>query len=83
MFGPTVGDHVRLADTDIIIEIEEDRTVYGEEVTFGAGKVIREGMGQSQIARSKGAVDIVITNAILLDYWGIIKADIGIRASLW
>lgn len=82
MFGPTVGDHVRLADTDIIIEIEEDRTVYGEEVTFGAGKVIREGMGQSQISRSKGAVDLVITNAIILDYWGIIKADIGIRDGL-
>ena len=79
MFGPTVGDRIRLADTDIVIEVEEDRAIYGEEVTFGAGKVIREGMGQSQITRKGGAVDLVITNAIVLDHWGIVKADIGIR----
>jgi len=79
MYGPTVGDKVRLADTDIIIEVEEDRTIYGEEVKFGGGKVIRDGMGQSQVVRDAGAVDTVITNALILDYWGVIKADIGIR----
>ena len=79
MFGPTVGDRIRLADTDIVIEVEEDRAIYGEEVTFGAGKVIREGMGQSQITRKGGAVDLVITNAIVLDHWGIVKADVGVR----
>ena len=79
LFGPTVGDRIRLADTDIVVEIEEDRAIYGEEVTFGAGKVIREGMGQSQITRKGGAVDLVITNAIVLDHWGIVKADVGIR----
>ena len=79
MFGPTTGDRVRLADTDLIAEIEEDRTVYGEEVKFGGGKVIRDGMGQSQICREAGAVDTVITNALIIDTWGIIKADVGIR----
>lgn len=79
MFGPTVGDRVRLADTDLIIEVEKDFTVYGEEVKFGGGKVIRDGMGQSQRARSDGAVDTVITNALILDHVGIIKADIAIK----
>ena len=79
MFGPTVGDKVRLADTDLIIEVEKDFTTLGEEVKFGGGKVIRDGMGQSQVTRADGAVDTVITNALILDYTGIIKADIGIR----
>ena len=79
MFGPTVGDRVRLADTDIIIEVEKDYTTYGEEVKFGGGKVIRDGMGQSQRPRSEGAVDTVITNALILDHWGIVKADIAIK----
>src|SRR5437588_3133036 len=79
MFGPTVGDKVRLADTDIIIEVEKDYTTYGEEVKFGGGKVIRDGMGQSQRSRSDGAVDTVITNALILDHWGIVKADIAIK----
>src|SRR6202048_2487630 len=79
MFGPTTGDRVRLADTELIIEIEEDRTVYGEEVKFGGGKVIRDGMGQSQKSRAEGAVDTVITNALILDHWGIVKADIGLK----
>jgi len=79
MYGPTVGDRVRLADTELFIEVEADRTIYGEEVKFGGGKVIRDGMGQSQRARAEGAVDTVITNALILDHWGIVKADIGIR----
>ncbi len=79
MFGPTVGDRVRLADTDLLVEVEKDRTLYGEEVKFGGGKVIRDGMGQSQVTRAEGAVDTVITNALIIDHWGIIKADIGIR----
>jgi urease subunit alpha len=79
MFGPTIGDRLRLADTELVIEIEEDRTIYGEEVKFGGGKVIRDGMGQSQQSRAEGAVDTVITNAVILDHWGIVKADIGIR----
>jgi urease subunit alpha len=79
MFGPTVGDRLRLADTDLLIEIEKDLTVYGEEVKFGGGKVIRDGMGQSQ-RESKDAVDTVITNAVIVDHSGIIKADIGIKA---
>jgi urease subunit alpha len=79
MFGPTVGDKVRLADTDIIIEVEKDYTVYGEEVKFGGGKVIRDGMGQSQRSRSEGAIDTVITNALILDHSGIVKADIAIK----
>ncbi len=78
MYGPTTGDRVRLGDTDIIIEVEADRTTYGDEVKFGGGKVIRDGMGQSQ-STSHEAVDVVITNALILDHWGIIKADIGIK----
>ncbi|MFH1980745.1 MAG: urease subunit alpha [Pseudomonadota bacterium] len=78
MFGPTVGDRVRLADTDLWIQVEQDRTHYGEEVTFGGGKVIRDGMGQSQHGCAEAA-DVVITNALILDHWGIIKADIGIK----
>ena len=77
MFGPTVGDKVRLADTDLWIEVEKDFTTYGEEVKFGGGKVIRDGMGQAQ-AMSIDVVDMVITNALIIDYWGIVKADIGI-----
>jgi urease subunit alpha len=79
MFGPTVGDRIRLADTDLFIEVERDLTNYGEEVKFGGGKVIRDGMGQSQLARAEGAVDTVITNALIVDHWGIVKADIGLR----
>ena len=77
MYGPTVGDRVRLADTDLVVRVEEDRTVYGEEVKFGGGKVIRDGMGQSQTRREDGAVDTVITNALIIDHWGIVKADVG------
>ena len=79
MFGPTVGDRVRLADTDLIIEVERDFTIHGEEVKFGGGKVIRDGMGQSQRARAEGAVDTVITNALIIDHWGIVKADVGLK----
>lgn len=79
VFGPTVGDRVRLADTDLVIEVEKDFTTYGEEVKFGGGKVIRDGMGQSQRTRNEGAVDTVITNAVILDHWGIVKADIAIK----
>ena len=79
MFGPTTGDKVRLADTDLIIEVEADRTIYGEEVKFGGGKVIRDGMGQSQVTRAGGAVDTVITNALIVDHTGIYKADIGLK----
>ena len=78
MYGPTVGDKVRLADTDLFIEVENDHTIYGEEVKFGGGKVIRDGMGQSQVSRADGAADTVITNALILDHWGVVKADIGI-----
>ncbi|NEQ30502.1 MAG: urease subunit alpha [Leptolyngbya sp. SIO4C5] len=78
-FGPTVGDRIRLADTELIIEVEQDYTPYGDEVKFGGGKVIRDGMGQSPITRADGAVDMVITNALILDWWGIVKADIGIK----
>ena len=79
MFGPTTGDKVRLADTELFIEIEKDFTTYGEEVKFGGGKVIRDGMGQAQTARGEGAVDTVITNAVIVDHWGIVKADVGIK----
>jgi len=79
MYGPTVGDRVRLADTDLFLEVEEDRTIYGEEVKFGGGKVIRDGMGQSQVGRAEGAVDTVITNALIVDHTGIYKADVGLR----
>ncbi len=78
MFGPTVGDKVRLADTSLVIEVEKDFTLYGEEVKFGGGKVIRDGMGQSQVTNAEGAVDTVITNAVVLDHWGIVKCDVGI-----
>ena len=79
MFGPTVGDRVRLADTELFIEVERDFTAYGDEVKFGGGKVIRDGMGQSQATRAEGAADTVVTNALILDHWGVVKADIGIR----
>ncbi|MBV8090083.1 MAG: urease subunit alpha [Alphaproteobacteria bacterium] len=79
MFGPTTGDRVRLADTELFVEVERDLTTYGEEVKFGGGKVIRDGMGQSQFSQAEGAVDTVITNALILDHWGVVKADIGIR----
>jgi urease subunit alpha len=78
LYGPTTGDRIRLADTDLIVEVEQDHTVYGDEVKFGGGKVIRDGMGQSQRSRHQGAVDTVITNALIIDHWGIVKADIGI-----
>ena len=79
MYGPTTGDRIRLADTDLVIEVERDLTTYGEEVKFGGGKVIRDGMGQSQITRGGGAADTVITNALIVDSGGIVKADVGIR----
>jgi len=79
MYGPTTGDQLRLADTDLIIEVERDLTTYGEEVKFGGGKVIRDGMGQSQASRAEGAVDTVITNALIVDHTGIIKADVGLK----
>ncbi|MEQ8450358.1 MAG: urease subunit alpha [Nitratireductor sp.] len=79
MFGPTVGDRIRLADTELFVEVEKDFTVYGEEVKFGGGKVVRDGMGQSQASRAQGAVDTVITNAVIIDASGILKADIGLR----
>jgi urease subunit alpha len=79
MYGPTTGDRIRLADTELFIRVEKDHTVYGEEVKFGGGKVIRDGMGQSQLSRAAGAVDTVITNAVILDHWGVVKADIGMR----
>ena len=78
MFGPTVGDRVRLGDTELFVEVEQDHAIYGEEVKFGGGKVIRDGMGQSQLARAE-TVDTVITNALIIDHWGIVKADVGIR----
>ena len=93
MFGPTVGDRVRLADTELIIEVEQDYTLraggYGEEVKFGGGKTIRDGMAQSQRSRDGhglgpsggGAMDTVLTNALILDHWGIVKADIGLPAT--
>ncbi len=78
MYGPTVGDRVRLADTELWIEVEKDLTLYGEEVKFGGGKVIRDGMGQGQLPSAQVA-DTVITNALIVDHWGIVKADIGIK----
>jgi len=78
MYGPTTGDRVRLADTDLLVRIERDATLYGEEVKFGGGKVIRDGMGQSQWSNAEGAMDTVITNAVIIDHWGVVKADIGI-----
>ena len=82
MFGPTTGDKVRLADTDLIIEVEKDFTTYGEEVKFGGGKVIRDGMGQSQVTNKQGAADTVITNALIVDHWGIVKADVAIKEGM-
>ncbi|MFQ3622663.1 MAG: urease subunit alpha, partial [Acetobacteraceae bacterium] len=79
MFGPTVGDRVRLADTELIVEVEKDFTIYGEEVKFGGGKTIRDGMGQSQRTNADGAMDTVITNALIVDHWGIVKADVGLK----
>ncbi len=79
MFGPTTGDRVRLADTELFVEVERDLTIYGEEVKFGGGKVIRDGMGQSQATRASGTADTVITNALIVDHWGIVKADVGLR----
>src|SRR5258706_12170596 len=82
LYGPTTGDRVRLADTDLIVEVENDFTVYGDEISFGGGKVIRDGMGQSSEAKredSPGALDLVITNALIIDHWGIVKGDIGIK----
>src|SRR6266545_1740525 len=82
LYGPTAGDRVRLADTELFIEVERDFTVYGDEITFGGGKVIRDGMGQSSRQGREGefgALDLVITNAVILDHWGIVKGDIGIR----
>ena len=79
MYGPTVGDRVRLADTELFAEVECDLTTYGEEVKFGGGKTIRDGMGQSQVTRAAGAADTVITNALIIDHWGIVKADVGLR----
>ncbi|UDL93848.1 urease subunit alpha [Lichenihabitans sp. PAMC28606] len=79
MFGPTTGDRMRLADTDLVLEVERDFTTYGDEVKFGGGKVIRDGMGQSQVTNAAGAVDTVITNAVVVDHWGIVKADVGLK----
>ena len=78
MFGPTTGDRLRLADTELFIEVEKDHTTYGEEVKFGGGKVIRDGMGQSQ-ASCMDTPDTVITNAVILDHWGVVKADVAIK----
>src|ERR1051325_8641131 len=75
LYGPTAGDRVRLADTDLWLCVERDLAAYGEEVTFGGGKVIRDGQGQSQVTRAAGAPDLVITNVVIVDYWGIAKAD--------
>src|SRR5208282_5329372 len=82
MFGPTKGDRLRLADSELVIEVEKDFTTYGEEVKFGGGKVIRDGMGQAQTTRARGAVDTVITNAVILDHWGIVKVDVGLKDGL-
>jgi len=79
LYGPTTGDRVRLGDTSLVLEIEKDYTVYGDEVVFGGGKVIRDGQGQSQLTRASGTPDLVITNAIIVDHWGIVKADVGVR----
>ncbi len=79
LYGPTAGDRVRLADTNLLIEIEEDRSFGGEEAVFGGGKVIRESMGMATATRAEGTPDLVITGAIILDHWGIIKADVGVR----
>ncbi|MGO3799376.1 MAG: urease subunit alpha, partial [Vibrio casei] len=78
MFGPTTGDRLRLADTELWLEVEKDFTVYGDEVKFGGGKVIRDGQGQSQLV-SEFTPDLVLTNAVILDHWGVVKADIGVK----
>lgn len=80
LYGPTTGDRIRLADTDLWIEVEEDRCFGGEEAVFGGGKSIRESMAQATTSRADGALDLVITNAVVLDHWGVVKADVGIRA---
>lgn len=82
LYGPTTGDRLRLGDTELVIEIEKDHTVYGEEVVFGGGKVIRDAQGQSQRTRAEGTPDLVITNAVIIDYWGVVKADVGVRDGL-
>ena len=82
MYGPTTGDKMRLADTELFIEVEKDLTTYGDEVKFGGGKVIRDGMGQAQTARDGGAVDTVITNALIVDVTGVYKADIGLKGGI-
>ena len=82
LYGPTTGDRVRLADTELFVEVEKDFTTYGEEVTFGGGKVIRDGMGQGQQTRAQGAVDTVITNVLIIDHWGIVKADVALKNGL-
>src|SRR3954463_6930411 len=79
LYGPTTGDRVRLGDTNLFLRVERDAATYGEEITFGGGKVIRDGQGQSQTSRADGAPDLVITNAVVLDYWGVVKADVGVR----
>src|SRR3982074_974148 len=79
MYGPTTRDRIQLADTELILCVERDLTVYGEEVKFGGGKVIRDGMGQSQASRAEGAMDTVITNAVVVDHWGVVKCDVGLR----
>ncbi len=79
LYGPTTGDRIRLADTNLLIEVEADHCAGGDEAVFGGGKVIRESMGQSRATRAQGALDTVITGAVVLDHWGIVKADIGIR----
>jgi len=79
LYGPTTGDRVRLGDTNLFLRVERDAAIYGEEVTFGGGKVIRDGQGQSQLTRAAGTPDLVITNVIVLDYWGVVKADVGVR----
>src|SRR3546814_14193682 len=80
MFGPTVGDRLRLADTELVIEVERDLTIYGEEVKFGGGKVTRDGLGQSQATNAEGAADTVVTNALIIDHWGSLNAYIGLKA---
>ena len=80
IYGPTVGDKVRLADTELFVEVEKDFTTYGEESKFGGGKTLRDGMGQMPgVTRAEGVLDLVLTNALILDYWGIVKADVGVR----
>ena len=80
LYGPTTGDRVRLADTDLVVRVEHDFAVYGDEIAFGGGKTIRDGMGQSARADGAEVLDLVITNALLLDHWGIVKGDIGVKA---